>query len=230
MNLSRLDAVFEWKMTSQEAEAFKTCLIWEDATKKLFPKLKLAQVPMKGDPRKCDLFRHCWKLRRETRGLLKEEEYSLYITGNLQILRHHNARIEPNAICGDKAWIRWKVWKRMFDKKQSEVKGEEPPVAFSINPKIVKSLDCTKRFIYEKMDGQPTLDKIKESIVKNKMKIWAGSGKVCFYYIVLSPWVAKSCDIKELEKKYVFDASLYVNNVDSSVKKFFEKEFEYEYK
>lgn len=228
-DVNRLDAVFEWKMTNQEAEAFKLCLIWEDETKKAFPQMKLARIPLKGDPRKSDLFRHCWKLARETRGLLKPEEYKLYIKGNLQIIRAHNGRIEPNAICGEKAWIRWKVWQRLFNKKQAEVKGEELPVDIAISPKIVSGLDRTKHFLFEKFDGAPTLEKVKEAITKNKMKLWLGMAKISHYYLVLSPWVAQVCDIKKLEEKYVFDSTVYLNNLDDKVKQFFKKEFAHEY-
>lgn len=226
--MNRLDAVFEWNMTHQEADAFKLCVLWEEVTKKMFPDIFLAKIPAKNDPRKCNLFRHCWKLARETRGLLREEEYKLYITANLQIIKAHNGRIEPNSLCGDKAWIRWKVWKRLYDKKVAELKGEQTDTALSVSPKIVVEIDKTKKFLYEKCDGSPTKEKI-AGFMERKMKMWVNLGKVSYYYIVLSPWVEQSSKIEDLEKSYIFDASLYKGRADASVISFFKKEFAHEY-
>jgi hypothetical protein len=227
--MTRLDAIFEWNMTVQEAEAYKLCLIWEEQIKKLFPNGRFARIPDKGDPRKCNLFKHCWKLHRLTRGLLKEDEYKLYVVANLHILKHHNARIEPNSLCGDKAWVRWRVWKRMYDKKALEVRGEEVPPSLSVSPKIVIELDRTKLFLFEKSEGAPTKEKTK-AFLERSMKIWVSMGKVSYYYIVLSPWINELAKIEDLEQKYLFDASLYREKADEGVKAFFKKEFEYEFR
>lgn len=227
--MERLNAIFEWDMTVAEAEAFKLCVMWEEQTRRMFPDLRLARIPDKGDPRKCLLFKNCWKLARTTRGLLKPEEYKLYMIANLQIVKVHNGRLEPNLLCGDKAWVRWKVWKRYFEKKQAEVKGEEVPPDLNLNPKIVKELDCTKLFLFERQDGAPTLEKTGKFFGGVSMKLWVGTGKVSFYYLVLSPWVRQIKPLPELEKAFTFDASLYQGKADDGVRAFFKKEFLHEF-
>lgn len=215
-------------MTDQEAQTYKLAIIWEEQTKKTCPDCKLASLPKKSDPRKCNLFRQCWKLLRETKGLLKPEEHKLYVIANIQIIVSHNGRLEPNALCGDKAWIRWKVWKRLFDKKKLENQGESAPDKVVIDPKVLQELDRSKKFIFEKCDGEPTQEKISKFIEKGKMNMWAG-GKISYYYLTLSPWVANISDIKELAKKYGFDPKLYEEKTSEDVRKYFKQEFLHEF-
>jgi hypothetical protein len=103
------EKIKKWGMSSAEIKAYKLAVIWEDLTQKMFPDVKLAKLPKRGDPRKGSLFKYCWKLQRELNGIIEEKEYRLYITGNLVILKNNNGRIDPNAICGEKAWKRWKI-------------------------------------------------------------------------------------------------------------------------
>lgn len=228
--MDRYDSIFEWNMTPDEAKAFKWGCVWEEQTKKFFPDHQgLSHFPRKGDPRKSNLFRYCWRLMRETRGLLREEEYKLFIVANLQILRANNARVEPNALCGDKAWIRWIVWKKLYDIKAKQVAGRLlPEEDLDINPVVVKELALTKKFLFEKCEGEPTFEKIKKYISGVQMRTWVASGKVSQYYIVLSTWVSQSLDRSKLESKYQFDFSLIESKSTPPVRSHFEKEFSYE--
>lgn len=225
VDVTKLSCVFDWKMTSDEAHAYYLATVWEQETRKLFPNERLARLPTYGDPRKCTLYRYCWKLIRETRGLLKAEEYHQFIQGNLRIIKHHKGRIEPNCLTGDKAWIRWKVWQRLLEKKLAEQRNEIPEDT-NINTKVGNELDCTKRFLFEKMDGEPTFQKFEE-LAKNKLSVWADVGKISKYYLVLSPWVDKLGILTKLEKECGFSKDIYV--VNESIKKFFKKEFSYEF-
>lgn len=225
----RYEAIIDWEMTESEGHAYKLALLWEELVNKIFPNQKITTLPKKGDPRKSNLFRYCWRLQRETKGLLKPEEYRLYITAQLQILRIHNGRVEPNALCGDKAWVRWRIWKRLYDAKCKEQK-ETPKVAAKIlNPKIVKELDCTKRFLYEKMEGEPTLEKMKAFCKKKMFKIWTLSAKVSHYYLLMSPWISKLVTIKDLEKQIGFDSGVYKGNINEDILSHFKQEFDYEF-
>src|SRR5687767_4365124 len=104
------DAIFQWKMTPDETEVYNLAVVYEREYKKIFGEdtdgqsVRRNSIPKKGDPRKSNLFRHCWKLRRETRGLLESHEYKNYIHANLVIIRINKGHVEPNCICGDKAW------------------------------------------------------------------------------------------------------------------------------
>lgn len=160
------DAIFQWNMTSQEAEVFAIACLYDQEFRKQFGSetdgqtVRRNTIPKRKDPRKSDLFFKCWRLRRETRGLLELSEYKNYIHANLLILKLHKAYVAPNAICGDKAWIRYKVWKRKFEQKLSEAGACAPPPNIdTINPKIIAQIDKTKKFLFEKCDGQPTLEK-----------------------------------------------------------------------
>lgn len=226
--MSNYDAIFEWKMTEQEGETYKLAITWEEQTKKVCPECKLAKLPKRSDPRKSNLFRQCWKLLRETRGLLKPNEYKMYIIANIQIIVANNGRLEPNALCGEKAWIRWKVWKRLYDRKVLVKQGEAAPPKLVIDPKVIKDLDCTKKFLFEKCDGEPTLSKIKTFFDKGKMSIWAG-GKISYFYLVLSPWVASFMNPQELGKNLGFDPKVYEQKVSDDVRKLFQIEYDYEF-
>lgn len=225
--MTRMQAIFEWNMTEDEIKAFRVACIWEEQTKRLFPDQKLAKLPDKGDPRKCNLFKHCWKLVRETRGLIDESNYKDYINSNLNILKIHNARVEPNGICGDKAWVRFQVWKRLLQKKAMHVEADTPPRELVVNPKIMRELDCTKRFLFEMCDGEPTREKIKGFIDNGKMKYWVSSSKVSRYYLLLSPWVTKEVTNK-IAEGVGFDVSVYQTNVNDDLKLFFNREFKHE--
>lgn len=229
MSDPRYDAIFQWNMTTTEAQVFKLCCIWEDQTQKLFPRdNSLARLPSRSDPRDCQLFKFCWKLLRETRGLLKDDEYRLYIIANLAVLKADKRYISPNGLCGNNAWIRWKIWKKLYEAKKAELAGEEPPKTIEINPKVMRQLECTKRLLHEKCEGVPTFECLEEWCKNGSLQNWLMSGKVSPYYVLLSPWVSKLCKIEDLEKTCSFDSKLFIPNINDGVKAYFEKEFAYE--
>ena len=171
MDTKRLQAILDYNLTEDESKAYRMALIWEDLTKQMFPQEKgIARLP-KGDPRKSSLFRFCWKLMRETRGLLRFDEYKMYIRANLTMIKVKNLHLSPNILCGDNAWIRWKIWKRLYEQKVLEKSGETVPPTFEIDPKLIKKLELTKRFIYEKCEGEPSLEKIQNTFLKISRRI-----------------------------------------------------------
>lgn len=232
----RYDAIFQWNMNQLEAEAFKIAIFYEEEFMKLFAGTKEVDgqgirrntIIKKGDPRKSDLFRQCWRLRRETRGLLTDSQYLAYIKANLMILKSHKSHISPNCICGDKAWIRWKVWERWYNRKESEKNCVAPPPSVSTtDPKIIREIDRTKKFLFEKCEGSPTLEKISTFIENGFFKLWLASGKVSIYYAIMSPYVQKH--IEELSKICSFDVSLYKEKITLEVKDYFNHEFMHEF-
>lgn len=223
-------AVYEYKMDKNEEQAFRIAVTWDDLIKKLFPDRKITTLPKKGDPRKSTIFKYCWKLLRETRGLLSEDEYKLYISANLTIIKLNNGRVDPNVLCGDKAWVRWKVWKRWYDRKEAERNDTPPPPSVtSTDPKIVHDLDRTKRFLFEKCDGIPSVDKLKTIREQGSLKMWVMSNKISPFYLLLSPFISKLYDEQSLEEEMKIDLTLYREKVSEAVKKFFEYEFKHEF-
>ena len=225
------EEIKKWGMSSAEIKAYKLALIWEDLTRKMFPDVKLAKLPKRGDPRKGSLFKYCWKLQRELNGILEEKEYHLYITGNLVILKNNNGRIDPNAICGEKAWKRWKVWKKFYDKKMIEINSRITNRSEKeLNQEIISQLDNTKKFLFKQLGKNPAKEQLQKAIQENMLKYWAVSLKVSKYYLVLSPYIKEIWDEEKMEEDCNFDTNLYLKNITSDIKNYFRSEFEYEFK
>lgn len=227
----RLTAVLDYGFSRAEADAYRLALIWEDETRKMFPELKLARLPAHGDPRKSSLFRFCWKLWRETRGLLPLDEYQWYIRANLKILKHFNARITPNGICGDKAWIRYKVWKREFDKKDKNTGPELAKALDKIDVRTAGEIDRTRKFLAEKTEGLPTYDKLAAFVKDGWLGTWLQAGKISGFYLVLSPWLAQLCDGRwaQIERETGMSVELWKSKVTPAVEAYFRSEFAVEF-
>ncbi len=226
----RLDTILQYKMTGVEADAYKLCLIWEAESKRLFPEQYLARIPSSGDPRKSHLFRHCWKMLRETRGILSEADRKLYVIANLVGVKVHNGRIDPNILSGDQAWKRWKTYKWLYERKLAEKNGEAPnPNPATTSPKLIWELEMTKKFLHEKCDGEVTETKIKEFIDSGTLKFWTLRGKVSPFYIVQSPFLQKHANIQQLGEQCWFNPSLIKSKVSDDVAAYFRQEFSYEF-
>lgn len=227
------DSIFQWNMDALEVEAFKLAVCYEKTFRKIFGSetdgqtLRMNSLPKRSDPRKSNLFRHCWKMRRETRGLIEGEEYKNFIHANIIIIKLNNGRIQPNCICGDKSWIRYKVWKRRYDVKMAELNSVAPPPSVSTtNPKIIAEIDRTKKFLFERCEGEVSIDKINGFINNGIFKFWVASGKVTPYYVLLSPFIKTS---DELLSGLGSSAGVFRDKLTTEVKDYFAYEFKHEY-
>lgn len=229
---TQYSAIFDWNMEPEEAEVYKIAVTYEEEFLKFFAgtdtgrSYRANSIPKTGDPRKSNIFRQCWRLRRETRGLLQPEEYRLYIRANLCILKLNKAYVSPNAVCGDKAWMRWKVWERWYKNKLSDLACKAPSVGYT-NPKVVKEIDRTKRFLFEKCEGQPTKEKILDFVESGIFKFWVLTGKITQYYVVCSPFLKEK--VKELSDACSFDPKLAEDRINSEIRQYFEEEFRHEF-
>jgi len=241
--MEKYDSIFQWNMTPEESGTYKLAVIYENEFLNIFKNnmdgttRRKNVLPMRGDPRKSNLFRYCWKLKRETKGLLDSTQYKIYIRANLTILfinfkkgsKAGKIYIEPNSICGDKAWIRWKVYERWYNNKLAIINATLPPPNISsISPKIIKEIDKTKKFIFEKCEGQPTKEKIGKFITDGFVKFWLMSGKISKYYFVWSPLISSICDIKKVSESCFFDPKLFKEKTSKEVMDYLEYEFSYE--
>lgn len=230
MNVNKLQLILDYKLTPREAKCYKIALIWEATCRYYFPNLKIVSYFKKGDPRKSALFKQCWKLLRETEGLLRFDQFKQYFIANLSNMKAHNPDTVPNltSMSGNNAWIRWKVWERAYNRKLLEKIGEqEKPL--HVEPAIIFKLDLTKKFLFEKCEGQPTLDKLQNFYNEKSLNVWILSGKISHFYLILSPFINKILDLQELEKKLCFDSKIYSDKINENVIEFFQKEFSYEY-
>lgn len=232
----RYDAIFEWGMTAPQTEAYKLAVLYEQEFLKLFQGteeidgqgFRRNTIPKKGDPRKSDLFRQCWALRRETRGLLTAETYPNYIKANLLIIKLNRGHVEPKVMRGDKAWVRWKVWERWYTQKLAEKSAAAPPPSISTtNPKVIAEIDRTKKFLFEKCEGEPTAERIQGFIEAGFFKLWIMTGKLSPYYVMMSPYAAN--DINKLALACSFDPMVYRDKITAEVKDYFNYEFSHEF-
>lgn len=230
--MDRLYQILEYNMTHDQALAFKIALIWEELAPRYFPKEKCGKLAKNGDPRECNLFRYCMKLVKETRGLIPIDQYRYYIRAQFDILksiknsRGEHALINPNLLTGKKAWIRWKMWRNKF--RNAQKSGTiEPDI---LQSKVVDKIKKTKEFLFKQYKGAPTQDDICKAIDNRTMIRWVTLGKVCGYYMVLSPYVANCLNMEEFEERYYFDLAIYKSHLMPETVDLFNEEFSHEFK
>lgn len=222
-------------MSPVEGEVFHIAMIYEQEYRKAYGdqidgiSFRRNSMPRRGDPRKSNLFRNCWKLRRETRGLLEQTEYRNYIRANLFIIKSYSGHVEPNCITGDKAWIRYKVWKRRYDAKIAEANCQIPVKPTTTDPRVFAEIDKTKKFLYEKCEGTPTFEKLIKFIDMGYFKLWVATGKISPYYLELSPVVLKSQNKQQLFSICTFSESIMQEKITEEIKEYFKKEYGYEF-
>lgn len=230
-----LEAILKYNMSELEAKAYKIALLWQDFSQKEFPNYKHTKLRKNGDPRKSLLFKYCYKLIKETQGLIKDEEYRLYVLAQLQILKtvsYETARIDPHSLCGDKAWRRWKKWKRIYEQKKLEFdnstieKSDELKASKSV---IEKDLRKTKQFLTQRFGQTPSCQNIYQAMHDHTMIRWVIMDRISPYYLLLSPCVKSTIGDKTLNEFFLFDLDVYKKSIDDKVEKLFKEIFDYEF-
>lgn len=226
-----LEAILDFEMDELQSKAFKLSLLWEIMVEKEFPNYEHVQLRQKGDPRKSHLFRQCYKLVRDTKGLIPDREYRLYMLAQLHVLKHlgNNTHIDPRILTGDKAWVRWKIWKNRYDKNYENYKQtlvEAQPVASQF--KVLTELKKTKSFFVEKFGHHPTENEIDKVLKDHSMVKWVTLKRVSPYYVLLSPWIAKILEGRPWQDVFLFDLSVYEASISPEIESYFKQEFDYE--
>jgi hypothetical protein len=211
-------------MTELQAKAFKIGLLWIACSHQIFPNYKHDKgYPKRGDPRNSNLFRQCFRLVRESQGLIADEEYTLYVKAQLQMLKHIQIGdvcplISPNCLAGDKAWIRWKIWKRKYA-QQMKAKTVEEVTDITLD-EIKRELKQTKTYLRGKFGGEPKEESIRMACLD--LARWIALDKVSPFYVIMSPWVKKYCQVSK-------DLSLYEPFVTDEALAHFKELFAYEF-
>lgn len=218
---NELELILKYKMDDLEAKSFKLCLIWEELCEKEFPKEKFIKLRKNSDPRKSNLFKYCYKLIKETKGILKDNEYKLYILAQLQILKcikdgKVHALIDPQILVGDKAWKRWKLWRYKYNKKISAYLSSEDLSIKTKQSKVELEISNTFNFLQKQSD-----------INLENLKRWASNGSVSYFYIILSPLVNKLS--KNIISDFNFDFIYYRSSINPEIESFFKEKFKHEY-
>lgn len=228
--MSFVDAVDCYGMDKLESVAYKLCIIWIEKSKKFFPDYDHTKL-RRDNPRKSLMFKICYKFVRETQGILEEEDYPLYVRAQLDILKNislgsdEHPLIEPNVLVGEKAWKRWKLWKKKYD-SVVEQKGCNIKVTVS-SQKVVESLEKTQEFIFKNLGVNPTIEKYREAIINKNLFRWINMGKISPYYLALSPYIEQLLS-KEDMSKLNFDVDVYRPCLTDEIVAFFKKKFWYE--
>jgi len=224
----RLDAIVDYEMDELEAKAFKLSLIWHDRCRKIFPEYQHTAIK-KGDPRKSQAFKFCYKLVRETTGVIPDDEYHLYIRAQLDVLHniatHSKAHVlvDPGCLVGDKAWVRWKLWKKKYDALQQRP-AEVSQVTHPGIAKALLGLEKTKEFLAKVIGHNPGIEKYNEAKINNNFYRWVNLGKISPYYLAVSPYV-KSLLTEDDLKKLNFDLSVYKPCITDEVMRRFKELF-----
>ena len=230
--MNPLEVILRFDMTPMEAKAYKLCVLWDTLVRKEFPNEHYMRLKKKGDPRKSTLFRYCYKLARETKGLIPDPEYKLYITAQIHVLRLQNdgkihALIDPHILVGDKAWRRWKLWKKYYDKQVVRAYTDEEIELKKKSELVLVELRRTKRFLEDQK--ATTLEEIKKKIDDLTFIRWVTVGKVSPYYAILSPLISSALDGNTLEEVFLFDLSVYHRSINEEVEEWFHQEFASEF-
>lgn len=227
----RLEAILDYGMDPLEAKAYKICLLWLDKSRKIFPEYKHTGM-RKGDPRKSLIFKVCFTLARKTEGLLDEKDYALYVRAQLEILKHINVNnshplIDVQCLLGDKAWKRWKLWKRRYDavtQKPSEVSQPVGPG----EEKALLGFEQTKDFLTKTLGAAPGLEKYRECVINKNLFRWINLGKISPYYVAVSPHIAAVVSHEDL-KRCNFDPGVYKPCITERVMQRFKELFSHEF-
>lgn len=222
-----LEPIIKYKMTDMEAKAYKIALIWQDECRRELPKEQFVKLKANADPRKSTLFKYCYKLAKEMKGILQDNEIHLYIRAQLQILKaikegEVHALIEPHCLVGEKAWKRWKLWRYRYRRKLDRVLDSREAEISTKSSKIISEMKAT----YEFFEKRGLLEFKSLELNMDKMKTWIGNGEVSPFYAVLSPWMSQIFgDLDSLE----FDKIYYRSAVNPQTELFFKELFVHEY-
>ena len=215
-------------MSPQQATAFKLSILWIELNRREFPDRRQVKLRKNGDPRKSMLFRQCFKLVQETQGLIKPEEYKLYILAQLRTIGKMevdgiHALIEPSILTGPKAWKRWKNWKWHYDKRMKQSIPDGKELNNVLSPiLVIQQLENTKKFLDESSDS------ISAAIQTGKFKEWIKMEKISPFYVLLSPLVKFALAGKNANDTFDKDFSIYESSISPEVNEYFQKNFQHE--
>jgi hypothetical protein len=222
-----LEAVLTYKMNELETKAYKISLMWVDLTTRMFPNYQHVKLRKSGDPRKSLLFKHCYKLARETLGLVEDKDYELYITAQLQIMKHItdgavHALIDPCILHGEKAWKRWAMWKKQYNRAMDRAATSEEKGADKANPSLVRfDLADTRKFLIGKLGEKYTKKDLADLLEDRTLIGWTTLGKISPFYLVLSPWLVGVLKMEE----FSIDLNVYKEQSSDELETVFREMF-----
>ena len=224
--MSELQPILDYRMTKSEARAYKLALIWESLSAREFPDYNHVKLRRTGDPRKSILFKYCWKLLQETKGLLDDAEYRRYILAQLQVAKTYwdGGLIDPVILTGPKAWKRWKYWRYNYERKKSYDTAADIQVLAS-STKILRDLVSTRKFLFEVYQDVPELKDVNLS----DMVKWINLSKVSPYYLLLSPFIEEKLGGRDPQELLEIDLDVFRRSITDEIRGLFKIEFNHEF-
>ena len=182
----------KYDMNPKETLAYHCCIIYEHFANMIFPEYRHSKIPKTGDPRKCMLFKHCYKMAEMLDGQIEKKYYPLYIKAQFDIfLKIFQATnkcplITPAIISSKKSLSRWNVWKYYYEKVKV-IKTENTTVNAEqsvLENEFKKTLDF--------MNCNSYMFKDLPSFIENENDIYKFIllKKISPYYVALSPWIS----------------------------------------
>jgi hypothetical protein len=225
--MKELELIIKYKMTEMEAKAYKIALIWQEECRRELPKEQFVRLKANSDPRKSTLFKYCYKLAQEMKGILKDNEIPLYVRAQLQILKaikegEVHALIEPHCLVGEKAWKRWKIWRYKYKRKLERILDSEEVEISANSSKIISEIKATRNFLEKR--GLFDMENLKRH--RENVKTWISNGEISCFYVVLSPWMKQifgNLDSLEFDKVY------YRSSINPKTESVFKELFIHEY-
>lgn len=224
--MSDLEPIIKYKMNDMEAKAYKIAIMWQEECKKELHGEQYVKLKRNSDPRKSTLFKYCYKLAKEMKGILKDEDLIFYVRAQIQILKsikqgEIHALVEPHCLVGEKAWKRWKLWKYRFQKNIGRIPTAEEIGVVPKNSKIITELNSDFEFLFKMKCHDFDFMKRK----KIELQRWLNSGELSFYYAVLSPWMRSIFSFEDLN----FDQIYYRSCINPQIDEFFKEKFKHEF-
>lgn len=222
--MNELEPIFSYSMDEMEAKAFKIALMWHDECSRELRGEKFETLKKGKDPRKTNLFKHCYKMARELSGLIPDNELSLYVRAQIQILRsigdgRSHAMVSPQCLVGEKAWKRWKLWKFRSDKNSARIPTSEEAGILAKESIILRDLCKTGDFLESKNLPSDYAE------IRTELERWISTGEVSPFYVVLSPRTRKL-----FGNEMPVDEALYRPSINPSIEKFFRERFDHEFR
>jgi hypothetical protein len=102
-----------------------------------------------------------------------------------------HALVDPGILHGEKAWKRWMLWKKQYDKAMERPETAKEKGVDKANPSIVRfDLADTRKFLIGKLGENYTKKDLIPLVQDRSIVGWTTLGKISPYYLVLSPFLA----------------------------------------
>lgn len=226
-SMKELEPIIRYKMDALESKAYKIALIWEEECRRELRGESFVRLKTNSDPRKSLLFKYCFKMARELKGIIKDSEIPLYIRAQIQVLKSIrdgdvHALVEPQCLVGDKAWRRWKMWKYKYDKKMSSpLVSDDLRISMSEGKARAEIRSSFEFLSLMGCDQFEALESRKEDIHR-----WLKNGDLSCFYALLSPWIRKMFGEGE---EFEFDRLYYRASTTPALEEFFRETFNHEF-